>query len=85
MAARFHQPELAPNGPGNALLSPKQESAAVALAAGLTVGEAARRSNAGERTIKTWSATCPAFARRVTELRAEMTSRALGRLVDGRS
>src|SRR5436190_3955601 len=83
MVTRLHQPETARNGPDPGDLTPKQESVALALAAGMTVGEAARRSGAGERTIKTWSATCPAFTHRVTELRAEMTSRALGRLVDG--
>jgi hypothetical protein len=45
--------------------------------------EAARESGAGTRTIKTWLHDQPAFARRITELRTEMTSRALGRLVDG--
>jgi hypothetical protein len=34
-------------------------------------------------TAKTWSATLPAFRRRIQELRAEMTSQALGRLVEG--
>lgn len=83
MVRTFDPPEIAPNGPGYTELNPKQEAAALALSAGLTVGEAARRSGAGERTIKTWTATCPAFARRVTQLRSEMTGRALGRLVDG--
>jgi hypothetical protein len=77
------QPETALNGPENGVLSPKQEAAALALAAGRTQDQAARASGAGTRTIKTWVATVPAFGRRVTELRAEMTSRALGRLVDG--
>lgn len=35
------------------------------------------------KITKTWLATQPALTGRVTELRAEMTSRALGRLVDG--
>jgi hypothetical protein len=66
-------------------LSPKQEAAALALAAGESVSAAARSSNAGERTIKEWTATVPAFGRRVSELRADMTNRAIGRLVDGMS
>ena len=76
------RPETAPNGPGNGTLTPKQEAAALALAAGQPLRVAARGSGAGERTIKTWTATVPAFGRRVSELRAEMTSRALGRLAD---
>ncbi len=77
------RPETAPNRPGIAVLSPKQEAAALALAAGLPLRVAAKQSGAGERTIKTWTATTPAFNRRVAELRADMTSRALGRLADG--
>jgi len=77
------RPETAPDGPENADLSPKQEAAALALAAGQTLCGAARQSGAGERTIKTWTATVPAFGRRVAELRSEMTARALGRLADG--
>jgi hypothetical protein len=63
-------------------LTPRQEAAALALAKGCTVLVAARESGAAERTIKLWTATLPAFTRRITELRSEMTSRALGRLVD---
>ena len=77
------KPETAPNGLRNSVLSPKQEAAALALASGCTLREAARESGAGERTIKTWMATRSGFTQRITELRAEMTSRALGRLVDG--
>jgi hypothetical protein len=74
--------ESVPNGPENGLLAPRQEAAAVALAAGATLGEAARKAGAGVTTIKTWAATVPAFARRVADLRAEMTARALGRMTD---
>jgi hypothetical protein len=74
--------EPVPNGPETGLLAPKQEAAAVALAAGATLGEAAKKSGAGVTTIKTWTATVPAFGRRVAELRCEMTSRALGRMTD---
>jgi hypothetical protein len=52
----------------------------LALAAGHTQDEAARETGAGTRTIKTWLHDLPTFTRRITELRAEMTSRALGRL-----
>ncbi|HEV3298216.1 MAG TPA: hypothetical protein VG055_01150 [Planctomycetaceae bacterium] len=76
------KPETAPNGPENGVLPPKQEAAAIALASGRTIEQAARASNAGTRTLKTWLHDQPAFASRVTELRGEMTSRALGRLVD---
>jgi transposase-like protein len=75
-------PQTAPNGPGNGILSPKQEAAALALARGASLSEAAQESGAGERTIKTWTASLPGFNHRVNELRAEMTSRALGRLSD---
>jgi hypothetical protein len=78
----FEQPEMAPNGPKNgSFLSPRQEAAALALARGGTQDEAGNESGAGTRTIKTWLATQPAFVRRIRELRADMTSRALGRLV----
>jgi hypothetical protein len=61
-------------------LTPRQEAAAASLAAGFTQAVAAEQSGAGERTIKTWLATVPAIGARVRELRAELTSRALGRL-----
>ena len=77
------RPETASNGPKNRTLSPKQEAAALALAAGRTQDEAARASGAGTRTIKTWLYELPAFGRRIQELRAEITARALGRLVEG--
>jgi hypothetical protein len=80
------RPETAPSGPENGpncgFLTPKQEAAALALAAGHPLRVVAKQSGAGERTIKTWTATIPDFSQRVTQLRAEMTSRALGRLAD---
>jgi hypothetical protein len=80
------KPETAANGRENArvngTLSPKQEAAALALAAGGTEEEAAKESGAGARTIRTWLHEEAAFARRIKELRSAMTSRALGRLVD---
>lgn len=77
------RPVSAFTGPDVEGLPPKQEAAALALAAGRTVMEAAKAAGAGERTVKTWLHDLPAFARRVAELRAEMTSRAVGRLADG--
>src|SRR5262245_47232421 len=77
------KPETARIGPETRHLTPKQESAALALAAGRTQDEAAAESGAGARTIKTWLVVQPRFARPIQELRAVMTSRALGRLVDG--
>jgi hypothetical protein len=78
------RPDPAGNGretPG--ALSPKQEAAALALASGRTVEAAAREAGCGGRTLRTWLAAVPALPRRVTELRSEMTSRALGVLLDG--
>jgi hypothetical protein len=63
-------------------LTPKQEAAALALARGASLSEASETSGVGERTIKTWAANLPAFTRRINMLRAEKTSRALGRLSD---
>jgi hypothetical protein len=74
--------ETGPNGTKNGVLSPKQEAAALALAAGRTRDGAARSAGCGTTTVKTWLHDQPAFGRRVQELRAEMTSMALGRLVD---
>jgi hypothetical protein len=75
------KPRTAANGLDN-VLSPRQEAAALALASGYSLGQAARKSGAGARTIRTWTAEVPAFVRRVSELRGEMTSQALGRLVE---
>jgi hypothetical protein len=52
------------------------------LAAGTTLRVACRKDNVGETTVKRWLKD-PLFLRRVTELRSEMTNRALGRLCDG--
>jgi hypothetical protein len=62
-------------------LSPKQEMAAVSLAGGATLEEAAIACSGVARTIKTWS-TLPAFRQKVSEVRSELTSRALGKLVE---
>jgi hypothetical protein len=61
-------------------LPPRQERVALALASGRSVREAARACHAGETTVKRWLATS-AFVCRVVEIRHEMTSAALGRLV----
>ena len=52
------------------------------MASGLSLTAAARQAKVGVPTAKHWSATLSVFRRRVQELRAEMTSQALGRLVD---
>jgi hypothetical protein len=64
-------------------LTPKQERVALLIASGHKQSDAARSAGVGERTVKTWAAEVPAFARRVNELRAHMTDAALGRLTDG--
>ncbi|MBI1913223.1 MAG: helix-turn-helix domain-containing protein [Planctomycetes bacterium] len=63
------------------ILAPKQEAAALALACGDSEPEAAREAGCSERTIRNWLHE-PAFTRRIADLRSEMTSRALGKLVD---
>jgi predicted transcriptional regulator len=75
-------PETAGNGrETDTDLSPVQEEAALALAAGLHVYEAARKAGCGERTIRTWLRNDPPFAARVRELRAARTSQTMGMLV----
>jgi hypothetical protein len=77
--SRNGQPESTLNGRADRL-TPRQESAAIALASGRTESEAADVCGVGSRTIRTWLAASPAFPRRIGELRAAMTSAALGRL-----
>jgi hypothetical protein len=77
------RPEQADNGRENGPLTPKREAAALALAAGATHAAAARKAGCGERTIRTWQAERPEFARRVAQLRSEMSGRACGRLAAG--
>jgi len=72
-----------PNDTENAVLSPRQEAVALGVASGLSLAGAARKAKVGVPTAKTWSSTLPTFRRRVQGLRAEMTSQALGRLVEG--
>jgi hypothetical protein len=70
---------MAPNGTKNGSLNPRQEAAALALARGATIAEAAEGCGAGERTVKRWLTT-PAFRRRVSDLRGRLTDTALGQL-----
>ena len=68
------------------VLTPRQETVAVLLASGDSIEEAARKSRcAAAPTVRAWLANQPAFKRRITELRADMTGRALGKLVDSMS
>jgi hypothetical protein len=62
---------MAPDGTANGPLTPRQERAALALAAGATIADAAGRNGCGARTVKRWLAELPAFRRRVGELRGE--------------
>lgn len=83
MAKPTELPDEADECPVNGTLSPKQEAAAVLLAGGCSSEEASERCGAAGRTIRSWTIKYPAFNRRIQQLRAEMTSRALGRMVDG--
>jgi hypothetical protein len=56
----------------------------LALAAGNTIRDAARAAKIGERTA-TRRLADPAFRSRVVELRADMVSRALGKIADSMS
>ena len=69
-------------GRKNSGLTAKQESAALALAAGSTQDQAARKSGAGVTTVKTWIQTQPEFSSRIRKLRGELTARCLGKLVN---
>ena len=60
-------------------LSPSQEAAAVALAAGMTLDEAAKKSHRATVTVKLWLRN-PAFRQRIGELRQILTDRTLGLL-----
>jgi hypothetical protein len=77
--------ETIPNDTENGALAPRQEAVALGVASGLSLAAAARKAHVGVATAKRWSATLLAFRRRVQELRAEMTSQALGRMAAGMS
>ena len=59
-----------------------KELAAAALAGGSTIAAAALAAKVDPRTVAKWKADDSAFRSRVAELRAEMVSRALGKLSD---
>jgi hypothetical protein len=60
------------------------DALALALAGGATVRDAARSAGMAERTAyRLWAD--PTFRRRVSQLRGEMTIRAVGRLTDAMS
>ncbi len=63
-------------------LTPKQEGIAVLLAAGSSVQAAAKKGGVSLSQIWAWKKDEPAFDARVRQLRAEMTSRAVGLAVD---
>src|SRR5262249_20780674 len=58
----------------------RRELAAAELAVGKTHAAAAQAAHVSQRTIRTWAAE-PDFSRRVSELRGQIVSRALGRMV----
>jgi hypothetical protein len=60
----------------------KRDLAALALAAGRTVRDAAAEVRMGERTLHRWLVEDPSFRARVDALRSELFNRAVGRLAD---
>jgi hypothetical protein len=62
-------------------VSVRQEAVAVGVACGMSLSAAAKQAGVCGQTAKEWSSALPAFRRRVQELRDEMTSQALGRLI----
>jgi hypothetical protein len=81
MSDRNGRPPIAADCRHNGRLTPRQESAALALAGGSTEAEAAALANCSARTLRVWLASSPNFGRRIGQLRSEMTAQALGRLV----
>jgi hypothetical protein len=63
------------------LLTPRQEAAALSLAKGGSQQLAAAESGVAARTVRSWFL-LTGFTKRITQLRAEMTSQALGKLTD---
>jgi hypothetical protein len=82
MVMAAEREEIGRNGNGLATLTPRQEAAALALASGSTIPEAADQANCGATTVSTWLATKPAFKKRIQDLREQLTERALGLLAD---
>ncbi len=70
-----------PNSNHDDELEPKKESAALCVAMGGRLAEAAAMAGVSHQTVKVWSMGAE-FKRRVSQLRAEMTDRALGVLAD---
>ena len=58
-------------------LTPRQEAAAVELAAGQSIEAAAAKCHCAARTIKIWLAAVPEFKERIIALRADMTERTM--------
>lgn len=65
----------------NGTLNNRQEAVAACLAAGWTVKRSGEECKVGKVTIFSWLKQ-PAFKERVSELRKELTDRAIGRLAD---
>lgn len=61
-------------------LTAKQEIAALSLAMGGRIAEAAQAAKVKPRTVKAWLAMVPEFKKRIGELRSEMTERCLATL-----
>jgi hypothetical protein len=60
-------------------LTPRQEAAALALAGGKTVKQAAKAAGCSERSVHYWQAD-PVFAARLAELRTQLFGAAVGQL-----
>jgi transposase-like protein len=71
------------SAPGNGELTPVQQAAGLALAAGKSIEEAARETGVNPRTIKRWLHDIPALRVYVDALRADMVDRVLGQVTDG--
>ncbi len=67
---------------GPPVLTERQEQVALLLATGHTVAAASRECRVGATTIWRWLREDRSFSARVSELRAELTDRAVGRLAD---
>jgi hypothetical protein len=63
-------------------LTAKQEIAALSLAMGGRLAEAAAAAKVKERTVKAWHSTLPHFKRRIADLQHDMVNRAMAILAD---
>lgn len=75
-------PEKPRSGDAPRQLTPRQLAAALALAGGAAVAEAAQKAGRSARAVQRWLLR-PDFAARVNELRSQLTSQALGVLAAG--